>query len=358
MLTSLARFAAPAVAIAALLSVTASTPLAPDLPGGLQWRNLGPFRGGRISAVSGVVGEPGTFYAGLPAAGVWKTTSAGETWYPVFDSITDVSSIGAVEVAPSNPNIIYVGTGDLITGGTINEGNGVYKSTDAGKSWTHLGLDATKQIPSIIVDPRTPDVVLIAAQGDIHVKSESRGVFRSANGGATWTRTLFAGDSIGIQKLAMAYDRPDVIFASTVRHYTVPLPPSGIAVPANAPANAPASGTALYKSIDNGVTWKEISGGGLPRLTGRTGLAVAMNTNAQRVFIVTNTGLFRSDDGGTTWRQMDPTDPRIRNGQGGYNCGVYVDPKNPDIIYSTNTALYKSTDGSMPPACSGVCNRC
>jgi photosystem II stability/assembly factor-like uncharacterized protein len=343
MLTRLARLAAPAVAIAALLSVTASTPLASDLPGGLQWRNIGPFRGGRISAVSGAIGEPGTFYAGLPAAGVWKTTSAGETWYPVFDSIRDVSSVGAVEVAPSNPNIVYVGTGDLITGGTINEGNGVYKSTDAGKSWTHLGLDATKQIPSIIVDPRNPDVVLIAAQGDIHVKSESRGVFRSSDGGRTWTRTLFAGDSIGIQKLAIAQDRPDVIFASTVRHYTAPLPPSG--VPALPAAGAAGVATQLYKSTDNGITWKEISGGGLPRITGRTGVAVAMNTNAQRVFIVTNTGLYRSDDGGTTWRQMDPTDLRIRNGQGGYNCGVYVDPKNPDIIYSTNTALYKSIDG-------------
>ncbi len=339
------RLAAPVIALAALLSLTASAPLSPDLPGGLQWRNLGPFRGGRISAVSGAIGESGTFYAGLPAAGVWKTTSAGETWYPVFDAIKEVSSVGAVEVAPSNSNIVYVGTGDQVTGGAINEGNGVYKSTDAGKTWTHLGLDATKQIPSILVDPRSPDIVLIAAQGDIHAKSASRGVFRSTDGGRTWTRTLFAGDSIGIQKLAMAYDRPDVIFASTVRHYTPPFLPSGApALPAGGAPPA-AVATAIYKSTDNGVTWKEISGGGLPRITGRTSIAVAMNTDAQRVFIVTNTGLYRSDDGGTSWRQMDPTDQRVRNGQGGYNCGVYVDPKNPDIVYTTNTALYKSTDG-------------
>src|SRR6476620_10207847 len=126
-------------------------PLDSRLYAGLQWRNLGPFRAGRVAAVSGAIGQPGTFYIGLPAAGVWQTTSAGETWYPIFDSIKDVSSIGSVEVAPSDPNIIYVGTGDIITGGGISEGNGVYKSTDAGRTWRHLGLDATKQIPSMLV---------------------------------------------------------------------------------------------------------------------------------------------------------------------------------------------------------------
>src|SRR6266480_2805658 len=233
---------------------SAPPPVAPGLLSGLVWRNLGPFRGGRISAVSGAIGQPGVFYIGLPAGGVWKTTSAGETWTPIFDAITAASSVGAVEVAPSDPNVIYVGMGDLISGGGINEGNGVYKSVDAGKTWQHLGLDSTKQIPSILVDPHDPNLVLIAAQGDVHNKSETRGVFRST---------------------------------------------------------------------DKGLMWHEITGGGLPRLTGRTSVAVAMNTSAQRMFLIGNFGLYRSDDGGTSWRQMDAADRRIANGQGGYNCGVY-----------------------------------
>src|SRR5258708_4105838 len=149
------RLAAPrwlsvmSLATATLLTLGAAPPLDPGLVTGLVWRNIGPFRGGRISAVSGGVGQPGVFYAGLPLGGVWKTTSAGITWFPVFDDVKEVSSVGAVAVAPSDPNVVYVGMGDLVTGGGINEGNGVYKSTDAGKTWQHVGLDDTKQIPSI-----------------------------------------------------------------------------------------------------------------------------------------------------------------------------------------------------------------
>src|SRR5471032_3040552 len=138
----------------AILTLGAAAPIRPDLLSGLVWRNVGPFRGGRISAVSGVIGEPGTYYAGTPAAGVWKTTSAGETWYPVFDAIKSVSSIGAVEVAPSNPNVVYVGAGDKVNGGGVNVGDGVYKSDDAGATWRHLGLDDSRVIPSILVDPK------------------------------------------------------------------------------------------------------------------------------------------------------------------------------------------------------------
>ena len=214
-----------AVITVAAISI-AATPIKPELLTALVWRNVGPFRGGRISAVSGVIGDPGTFYIGLPAGGVWKTTNAGATWWPIFDSVKDAEVIGALEVAPSNGNTIYVGTGDLITGGGIAEGNGMYKSTDAGATWTHIGLEKTKQIPSIIVDPRDANVVLVATQGDIRHKSEDRGVFRSANGGTSWTRTLFVDDSTGIQKLAIAFDRPDIVFATTVRHYSAP-PPSG-----------------------------------------------------------------------------------------------------------------------------------
>src|SRR5690349_8887572 len=165
------------VITAAVISV-AATPIKPEMLSALVWRNVGPFRAGRISAVSGVIGEPGTFYIGLPAGGVWKTTNAGATWWPIFDNVKDAEVIGALEVAPSSGSTIYVGTGDLITGGGNAEGRGMYKSTDAGASWKFIGLEKTKQIPSIVVDPRNADVVLVAAQGDIHVKSGDRGVFR------------------------------------------------------------------------------------------------------------------------------------------------------------------------------------
>ena len=158
--------AASAVLVSAAL--LAAAPLPPQLLTGLVWRNIGPFRGGRISSASGAIGDVGTFYVGTPAGGVWKTTSAGATWTPVFDSVTSVSSIGAVAVAPSNARLVYVGTGDQVTGGTINEGDGLYRSTDAGRTWTHLGLDSTKHIPAILVDPRNADVILVAATGDRH----------------------------------------------------------------------------------------------------------------------------------------------------------------------------------------------
>jgi photosystem II stability/assembly factor-like uncharacterized protein len=348
-----AGFLTMATIAAAAISL-AATPLKPELLTALVWRNVGPFRGGRISAVSGVIGDPGTFYIGLPAGGVWKTTNAGATWWPIFDGVKDAEVIGAVEVAPSTGNTIYVGTGDLITGGGIAEGNGMYKSTDAGTTWSHIGLERTKQIPSIIVDPRDANVVLVAAQGDVRHKSADRGVFRSANGGTSWTRTLFVDDSTGIQKLAIAFDRPDIVFATTVRHYSAP-PPSGppVVPPTGLGGGGPAggqraqgpTGTSIYKSLDGGVTWKELTGGNLPRINGRTSIAVANGTNAQRVYFTTNNGLFRSDDGGATWKQMDAADTRIRNGQGGYNCGVYIDPKNPDVVYVFNTAAYVSRDG-------------
>ncbi len=319
-------------------------PIPPALLAGLHWRNLGPFRAGRVAAVTGAIGQPGVFYIGLPAGGVWKTTSAGETWFPVFDSVTAVSSIGSIEAAPSNPDIVYAGTGDLITGGSINEGDGVYKSSDAGRTWQHLGLDDTKQIPSILVDPHDPNVVLLAAQGDVHKKSDVRGVFRSSDGGKSWTKTLYVNDSTGAQKITWAPDHPEIMLATTVANYTPPNPPVNRGGRAGAGGTGPTN-TALYKSTDEGVTWHELTGDGLPRLYGRTSVAIAMHTNGQRMFLIGNFGLYRSDDGGTSWRHMDASDRRIANGQGGYNCGVYVDPQNPDVVYTINTSSYKSTDG-------------
>lgn len=346
------RFAALAAVISARpLAAQGGTtaPVDPRLYAGLQWRNVGPFRAGRVAAVTGVIGEVGTFYAGFPGGGVWKTTSAGQTWYPIFDAVKEVASVGAVEVAPSNSNIVYVGTGDMLTGGTLDQGNGVYKSTDAGKSWQHLGLAETRHIQTMLVDPRDPNVVMVGSLGDPLVKSESRGVFRSTDGGTTWTRTLFLDDETGIAKLARAFDVPNVIYATTMRHYAPPAySEDRLRSPQFSLAARPDTArpqTTIFRSTDNGVTWQEVKGTGLPRLTGRTSIAVAMGTNAQRLYYITNTGFYRSDDGGATWRQMAADDARIRNGQGGYSCGVYVDPKNPDIVYTLATASYRSTDG-------------
>ncbi|MFN8570852.1 MAG: hypothetical protein U0132_02275 [Gemmatimonadaceae bacterium] len=321
-------------------SSPASAPVPAQLLSGLAWRNVGPFRGGRISATAGALGEVGTFYAGTPAGGVWKTTSAGETWFPIFDSVTTASSIGALDVAPSNANVVYVGTGQVYG----NDGDGMYRSTDAGKTWRHVGLEATKRIGAVIVDPRNADVVLVGAQGG-RTKGEARGVYRSTDGGNSWSKTLYVSDSVGVSRMAIAADRPDVVFASMRKTGAAPTPASGITPRGTPPAPNAATTGGLFKSVDGGVTWKELTGGGMPRFNGISAVAVAMNTDAQRVYLITNNGLYRSDDGGTTWRQMDPSDKRIRNAQGGYNCGVLVDTKNPDIVYTFATTAYISTNG-------------
>lgn len=321
----------------------------PRLYSALEWRNIGPFRGGRVSATTGVIGSPNVYYVGFPNAGVWKTTNAGVTWVPIFDAIKTVSSVGAVEVAPSDSNVVYVGTGDMVIGG-INQGDGVYKSTDAGRTWTTMGLADSRHIPTILVDTRNPNVVLVGALGDHMRQSDTRGVFRSTDGGKTWSKTLFIDKETGIAKLARAFDMPDVIWATSMHHYAGPnytgnsIWSFGIGTAGYAGDSA-RSGTKLYKSIDGGITWQESHGVGLPRLTGRASIAVAMNTHAQRLYLITNDAFYRSDDGGNNWRQMASDDTRIRNGQGGYSCGVYVDPVNPDIVYTINTASYKSIDG-------------
>ncbi len=309
----------------------------PSLYSGLVWRNIGPFRGGRVSAVCGAIGQPGTYYAGMPAGGVWKTTNGGITWDPIFDAVKTASGVGAVQVAPSDPNIVYVGLGDPSTGGGHNEGDGVYKSIDAGKTWTHIGLEFAKQVPSILVDEKDPNIVLVAVLGDAKTAGPNRGAYRSTDGGKTWKKTLLTDHVTGVQRLARADDHPQVILATTQRHCNT-----------GSGGDDPKAfkNTAIVKSEDGGLTWKQLKGSGLPEfLSGKTCIAVAMNTQAQRIFFVSGSGLWRSDDGGASWKQMDKEDGRIRNGQGGYNCGVYVNSKDPDTVYVINTCSYISRDG-------------
>jgi photosystem II stability/assembly factor-like uncharacterized protein len=304
----------------------------PSLFAGLQWRNVGPFHGGRISAVTGVIGDAGTFYMGTPLGGIWKTTSAGVTWFPVFDQETGVDSIGAIEAAPSNPDILYAGAGDPIQGSL---GNGMWKSSDAGKSWQHIGLEDTVKIGSIVVDPTDPNLVLVCALGD--PTRHGGGVYRSTDGGQSWTNVLKPAEYDGIRDLQYAYDDPSVMLAATQG--------TGGGFGGQTKAKPPL----LFKSTDEGKTWAPIK---IPPFPGRVAVAVAMHTNGQRMYIVGNTiengsGLYRSDDGGATWKHMAGKDVRISNGQGAYSSGVFVDSQNPDVLYTMSTAMYRSTDGGV-----------
>jgi photosystem II stability/assembly factor-like uncharacterized protein len=315
--------------------LSAGAQVNPNLYAGLQWRNVGPFHGGRISSVSGVVGDAGTFYMGTPQGGIWKTTSAGVTWFPVFDQETGVDSVGAIEVAPSTPNIVYAGAGDPI-GGSL--GNGMWKSTDAGKTWQHIGLDDTVKIDSILVDPLDPNLVLASALGD--TRHHGGGVYRSTDGGQNWTSVLKPADYDGTRDLQYAYDDPSVMLAAT--QGTAGF--GGGAAPAN---HAKPKPPLVFKSTDEGKTWTEIK---IPPFPGRVALAIAMHSNGKRIYIVGNniengSGLYRSDDGGASWRHMAGKDLRISNGQGSYSSGVFVDSQNPDIVYTMSTAMYRSTDG-------------
>jgi photosystem II stability/assembly factor-like uncharacterized protein len=313
----------------------------PDLYSALKWRNIGPFHGGRISAVTGVIGQTGTFYVGTPNGGVWKTTSAGVTWVPIIDQVTNINSIGAVVVAPSDPNIIYVGSGDPIAGG---DGDGAYKSVDAGKTWTHIGLEATHRISKMLIDPKDPNTVVAAAVGEGN-NGEAGGIYRTADGGRTWQHVLTPKGTTAVRDLGYSFDAPNLMFATTLgaggRGFGAAPAGGGAAAPAPAPAK-------LFKSTDAGKTWSEITTA--PAFPGRTSVAVAMHTNGQRLFLVGSpmdggSGLYRSDDGGATWKHMAGTDTRVANGQGNYQSGVFVDPQNPDMVYVTSIALMRSTDG-------------
>ncbi|MGH9486680.1 MAG: WD40/YVTN/BNR-like repeat-containing protein [Terriglobales bacterium] len=320
------------------LSAAALAQANPNLYSGMRWRSIGPWHGGRVSAVSGAIGEPGVFYMGTPQGGVWKTTSAGVTWFPIMDQVdraNSVDSIGSIAVAPSNPNIVYVGTGDSVGG---SHGDGMWKSTDAGKTWTHIGLENTTDINKIVVDPQNPELVLVSAQGDR--THNGRGIFRSSDGGQTWSNVLNPAGFNGTRDLEAAYDVPHVMFAATQGYGGFRFGPQ--------PRGAKRMVAEVFKSTDEGQTWTRLTSP--PNFYSRIGLAVAMNTGAQRVYLVTTdyhggSGFFRSDDGGQSWRHMDPKATLVATGQGNYSCGVWVDSHNPDIVYIANTATYRSVDG-------------
>ena len=307
----------------------------PNVFSGLRWREIGPFRGGRAVATTGVPGQPNHFYFGSVGGGVWESFNSGETWKPIFDK-EPVGSIGAIAVAPSAPQIIYVGSGEADMRSQISYGNGMYKSTDAGKTWTHIGLEDTRQIGRVLVDPRNPDVVFVAALGHAYGPNAERGVFRSTDGGMTWQKVLFKDENTGAIDLAFDSKDSQIIYAAL---WATRRPPWSVYPPSYEP------GGGLYKSSDGGTTWQALTNGLPSEGIGRIGLAVSP-ANPNRVYAIVDAkkgGLYRSDDSGGTWYLM--TDDRRIWGRGWYFCNVVVDPRDSDTVYVSNTSVYGSTDG-------------
>jgi len=309
----------------------------PKLYQGMRWRMIGPFRGGRTLTAVGVPGEPNTYYFGAVAGGIWKTTNGGNTWSPIFDQ-QPIASIGALALAPSNPNVIYVGTGEADMRSDISFGNGVYKSVDTGRSWTHLGLADTRHIGRILVDPRNSEVVLVAALGHAYGPNAERGVFRSADGGRSWQRVLYKDENTGAIDLAADPDAPNIIYAALWNARRTPWSQYP-------PVSGP--GSALYRSSDGGLTWAPVRDHGLPAGEwGRIGIAFGKGKGLKRIYLLIDAaegGVFRSDDGGNHWERVG-TDQRIRE-RAWYFSGITVDPQDPDVVYVPSVALYRSTDG-------------
>src|SRR5256714_5102964 len=301
---------------------------------GMQWRQIGPFRGGRALAIEGVPGEPETWYFGGVAGGVWKTTDAGQNWTPIFDK-EDISSIGAIAVASSDHNVIYVGTGEAAIRGNTTYGTGVYKSIDAGKTWKNVGLKDTHNIGAVIVDPRNENVALVAALGHAFGPNKERGIFRTTDGGKTWMNVLSKDENTGGIDVVFDPHNPNIVFASLWQARRQPwFFSSG------------GAGSGFYRSDDNGVTWKRLEGNGLPEgILGRIGVAVS-GADANRVYAIIEAkegGLFRSDDAGQHWTRVND-DGRFRQ-RAWYFSKVYADPKSADTVYLLNTGLFKSVDG-------------
>ena len=314
-------------------SATAGT-VPENLLSAMRWREVGPFRGGRVLAVTGVPGEPNVFYFGAAAGGVWRSSDAGANWEPLFDKV-DTASIGAIAVAASDHNIIYVGTGEACIRGDISYGNGVYKSIDRGKTWKNIGLKNSRHIGAVIVDPKNPNVVFVAALGHAYGSNEERGIFRTTDGGATWQKVLYKDDKTGAIDVVFDPNNSNTLFASLWEVYRTPWS-----------LNSGGPGSGLYKSINGGSTWTRFEGHGLPAgIMGRIGVSVS-GADSNRVYAMVESkegGLYRSDDGGDNWIRMNE-DGRLRQ-RAWYFSHIFADPKSVDTVYVLNTGMFRSVDG-------------
>src|SRR5438105_2162459 len=300
---------------------------------GMRYRLVGPFRGGRSLTASGIPGNPDVYYFGATGGGVWKTTDGASTWKPVFDKEAS-SAIGSLAVSESDPNIVYVGTGEACIRGNFAEGDGVYKSLDAGKTWTNVGLRDSRSIGKVIVNPRDPNIVFVAALGHVYGPSTERGVFRTTDGGKTWQRVLYKDENTGAVDIAFDPNNPNILFAALWQARRLPWTFS---------SGGPGSG--LYRSSDGGATWKQLQGHGLPAGPyGRIGVVVGANSDRVYALIeAKDGGLYRSDDGGSSWELVNP-DHRFTH-RAWYYMHVVADPKNANTLYIMNVDFHKSTDG-------------
>jgi photosystem II stability/assembly factor-like uncharacterized protein len=309
----------------------------PSLYSSLEWRMIGPFRGGRTVGATGVRQQPNVFYIGVNDGGVWKSTDYGRVWTPIFDD-QPTGSIGDLAVAPSNPNVIYVGSGEGLQRPDLSTGDGIYKSTDAGKTWRHLGLRDGQQVGSIIVDPRDENRLFVAVLGHPYGPNAERGVYRSTNGGETFEKVLYKDENTGAIQVGLDPKNPDIVYAALWAGRQGPWE--------NSFWNGPLSG--LFKSIDGGTTWRQI-GRGFPTPAqglGRIGFTIAPS-DPQRMYATIDApalgGIYRSDDAGETWRR---TNEEVRVwGRASDFAELKVDPRNADVVYSANTSTYRSTDG-------------
>lgn len=304
--------------------------------GTLQWRNVGPFRGGRASAVAGTTADPLIFYMGTAGGGVYKTTNAGLSWVNISDGHLKTASVGAIAVAPSNPNIIYVGMGEHTARvNTVHHGDGVYKSTDAGKTWTHMGLAPTQVISRIHVHPQNPNLVYVAAQGALYGPTQERGIYRSTDGGATWRRMHFVGETAGAADLSMDPTNAKVLYSAYWDHQRFPW---------EIRQYGPLGG--VYKSTDGGDTWQKLTNG-LPATMGKVSVAATSNPNRVYALLATQvagrSGLYRSDDAGANWSLINSQ--AGLTGRQWYYIEVFADPTNPDQVFVLNSTMYRSTDG-------------
>ena len=310
-------------------------PVDTSLFGGLEWRNIGPFRGGRSASVTGVRGKPSLYYFGSTGGGVWRTKDGGQTWSNISDQFFG-GSIGAIEVAPSDPNVIYVGGGECTVRGNVSYGYGLWKSTDAGETWVPSGLEQSRHIPRIRVHPSNPDIVYAAVLGDLFKDTKERGIYKSIDGGKTWKQVLFANERAGAIDLIIDPNNSRIMYATTWRVHRNPYELS-----------SGGEGSALWKSKDGGDTWENISTAkGLPSgIWGIAGITVSP-ANSQRLWAIIendNGGVFRSNDGGRTWEKTN-TDRNLRQ-RAWYYSRIYADPHSEDIVYVVNVAYHKSKDG-------------
>ncbi|MGD8535600.1 MAG: glycosyl hydrolase, partial [Candidatus Aminicenantes bacterium] len=307
----------------------------PSLYKAMSWRCIGPYRGGRATAVTGIPSQPYTYYFGATGGGVWKTEDGGLNWRPISDDFFKTGSVGAIAVSEYDPNIVYVGMGEAPIRGNVSHGDGMYKSLDAGKTWKRIGLEDTSQISRIRVHPRNPDVVYVAALGHVYGPNEQRGVFRSQDGGETWEKILYRDDKTGCIDLILDPSNPRVIYAGLWEFFRTPYSLS---------SGGPGGG--IFKSIDGGDTWTEISrNSGLPKgMLGKIGITVSP-AKPDRVWAIVEAndgGVFCSDNGGQTWRKMNE-ERRLRQ-RAWYYSRIYADPKDAETVYVLNTGFYRSVD--------------